>query len=360
MVYLLSHQRAAAPPRRGSRRGGRIWAVLAAGAAIALGSSGCSNSMANTLRPVGPAAARIETLWWLYLSMGTVIFLGVVAFLLVGLFRRNRAPAGTLGVDPAAERRAEQGSRRIIVYAGIAMPVAVLTVVFGSTVATLRALRTPEIPPENVIHINGRQWWWEVSYPAFQFETANELYIPVGEPVQIVLEAEDVIHSFWVPVLHGKLDLVPGQTNRFWIQADEPGEFWGVCAEYCGTQHARMAFVVIATERPQYDAWVARQQQPAAEPADDLTRAGLQTFLTTGCIECHAVRGTEATGDLGPDLTHLASRLMLASGAVENNTGNLGGWISDPQHIKPGAYMPATDLTGPQLQALLAYLQTLE
>jgi cytochrome c oxidase subunit 2 len=339
------------------RRAGALLVALLIAASLA----GCSNDTANALRPAGPAAARIETLWWLELGMGTVIFVGVVVFLLVGLFRRRRFPAGTAARDGAAtERAAERGGSRIIVWAGIAMPTVVLTVVFGSTVATLRALATPEIPPENVVHVNGRQWWWEVSYPFFQFETANEIHIPVGEPVQIVLDAEDVIHSFWVPMLHGKLDLVPGQTNRFWIQADEAGEYWGVCAEYCGTQHAKMAFVVIAEERAAYDAWVARQIEPAAQPADDLARVGLDVFLTQGCLECHNVRGTQATGNLGPDLTHLASRLMLASGTVENNTGNLGGWVADPQHIKPGAYMPATDLTGDQLQALLAYLESLE
>jgi cytochrome c oxidase subunit 2 len=189
--------------------------------------------------------------------------------------------------------------------------------------------------------------------------TANYIHIPAGVPVRVHLGSQDVIHSFWVPELHGKLDMIPGQTNSFWLQADNPGEYKGICAEFCGTQHAKMLFLVVAQPPDEFAAWLEQQQQPAAVPAEPLAQQGLQVFLTGGCVECHAVRGTDATGNLGPDLTHIASRRTLGAGILPNNPGNLGGWIADPQHIKPGNLMPDSPLTGEELQALLAYMATL-
>jgi cytochrome c oxidase subunit 2 len=249
---------------------------------------------------------------------------------------------------------------RTILVAGIILPTIVLLVVFGVTITTLRALGTPPIAAENVVHVQGNQWWWRVGYPAWQFETANEIHIPVGEPVQIVLESSDVIHSFWVPELHGKLDMIPGRTNQFWIQADEAGIYDGVCAEFCGGPHALMRFVVVAQPAEEYAAWIAAQQQPARLPSSDLAQEGLEVFLRKDCGDCHTIRGTQATGVLGPDLTHFASRQLLAAGAAPNNRGSLGGWILDPQHIKSGAFMPPTPFTGDELTALLTWMETLE
>jgi cytochrome c oxidase subunit 2 len=199
-----------------------------------------------------------------------------------------------------------------------------------------------------------------VVYPDQGIITANEIYIPVGEPVRIELTSEDVNHSFWVPELHGKLDMIPGRTNVFWLEAEQAGDFWGICAEFCGVQHANMLFLVIAQPADDFDTWLAAQQQAAVPPNDELTQFGHQIFIDASCDSCHAIAGTDAVGRLGPDLTHMASRRTLAAGILENNLGNLGGWIINPQHIKPGNLMPSSDLSGPELQALLAYLQSLE
>ncbi len=211
------------------------------------------------------------------------------------------------------------------------------------------------------IDVEGNQWWWEAAYPGYDEVTANEIHIPAGEPVLVRLASLDVIHSFWVPELAGKLDLVPGQINELWIEAAEPGVYFGQCAEFCGVQHALMAFHVVADPPEEFAAWIAEQQEPAEAPlADSLVERGRDVFLSAGCIQCHTVRGTQATGQLGPDLTHLASRDWIAAGTLENTVGNLEAWISDPQAIKPGAKMPPTELDSEELQALVAYLQSLE
>jgi cytochrome c oxidase subunit 2 len=279
------------------------------------------------------------------------VYIAVLAFLFFALRRRIQTQLD----DPAPR----QGGK-IILVAGVIIPAIVLLSVLALTINSLRVLATPDIPEELTIHVVGHQWWWEVRYPHQDIVTANELHLPIGRPVRIILSSDNVIHSFWVPELQGKLDLIPGQTNSMWLQADEPGAYWGECAEFCGTQHAKMQFVVVAKPWDEYVAWLGQQRQPAREPSDPLAQQGLQVFLTTGCIQCHRIAGTEATGKLGPDLTHLASRRTLAAGAIPNTLGNLSGWITDPQHTKPGTLMPPTDLTGTELQALLAYLASLQ
>jgi cytochrome c oxidase subunit 2 len=317
--------------------------------------AGCSNDVANALQPQGPAAGSIANLWWVLFGMGAVVYVLVLAYMGYALMhRRGQAREG--GAVAADERHGQ----RMIIWAGIVVPLIILGVVFGATVMTLRALSMGDNANANTVRVTGRQWWWEVHYPAHGFETANEIHIPVGERVQIVLDSVDVIHSFWVPSLHGKLDMTPGSTTRFWIQADAPGTYRGICAEFCGVQHANMAFAVVAQPAEEYQAWVEAQTQPAAAAVSEEQIRGAELFLNQGCLECHAIRGTDATGDLGPDLTHLASRPWLAAMTVENNRGNLGGWIADPQHIKPGALMPATPLTGADLNALIAYLEGLD
>ena len=177
--------------------------------------------------------------------------------------------------------------------------------------------------------------------------------------MQLTLTSMDVIHSFWVPQLHGKIDLIPGTATTLWLRADQPGEYRGMCAEYCGVQHAKMQFLVVAEPPDQFQAWLDLQRQPAAVPTDPLAQRGLQVFLSSSCVTCHAIRGTSATGALGPELTHLASRRTLGAGILPNTRGTLAGWIADPQSIKPGVHMPPSDLTGEQLQALVVYLETL-
>lgn len=321
--------------------------VAGAAAALSLALTGCANAPA-IIDPQGPAAREIANLWWILLGTATVVFIVVVVYLAYALVRRWE-PEPDDGPSP---RRGV----RIVIIGGIVIPAIILLATLGLTLNTLRVLATPDIPEEMVIEVVGHQWWWEIRYPYHEVVTANELHIPVGRPVQIVLQSDDVIHSFWVPELHGKLDMIPGVTNRFWIQADQPGVYWGLCAEYCGTQHAKMQFAVVASPQETYAAWIEQQRQPAAVPTDPLAQQGAGVFMNAGCLACHRIAGTEATGRLGPDLTHLAGRRTLGAGSAPNTIGHLSGWITDPQGVKPGVLMPATDLTGSELQALLAFL----
>ncbi len=183
--------------------------------------------------------------------------------------------------------------------------------------------------------------------------------MPVGEPVTITLSSADVVHSFWVPNLNRKVDAIPGRENELSFTADEPGTYRGLCAEFCGLQHAKMGFLLVADEPADFDAWLQAQAQPAARPASQSARAGERVFMDRGCAACHTIAGTGARGEVGPDLTHLASRQTIAAASLDNDRGDLGGWILDPQHIKPGAKMPGTDLSGPEVQRLLDYLQGL-
>ena len=306
----------------------------------------------SIIHPRGLAAGRIDDLWWIMFWLGSAVFLIVMGALLVALFHRRREP-----VDEQAT--AERGKKAIL-WGGIILPAIILLVVFGFTVGTLRAMSMPETDENTIIEVIGHRWWWEVHYTDHQFFTANEIHIPVGQPVQIKLTSQDVIHSFWVPQLHGKMDMNPGKTNTFWIRADEAGEYWGECAEFCGVQHAKMQFVVVAELPEEFEAWLEQQRQPAAEPVDELAQQGKQIFLSSDCINCHTIEGTNATGALGPDLTHLASRRTLGAGAIENTIGSLGGWVVDSHSIKPGNLMPETDIDGPELHALLAYLVSLK
>ena len=335
--------------------------------------AGCNNAP-SAMDPRGPAAAAIADLWWWLLGMGGAVYVVVMAYMLVALYRRRRDRRVRHGVleagrddhaeipsmdEPFVTRSSMEKGERVVLWAGIVAPTVILAIVFGMTVATLNVLATPQTVDRYTVQIVGRQWWWEVRYPNAGVITANEIHIPAGQPVRVVLSSDDVIHSLWVPELHGKLDLVPGMTNEFWLEADQPGIYRGLCAEFCGVQHAKMGFMVVAQPLDDFEAWLAAQSQPAAEPTDSLAVRGQQVFMSSTCINCHTIAGTEATGVLGPDLTHLASRQTLGAATVPNTRGNLGGWIANPQHIKPGVFMPGTPLTGDELQALIEYLTTL-
>ena len=306
--------------------------------------------------PAGPAAARIGDLFWAMTGLGAlvfVIFCGALGYALLH-HSRNLQPPG-----PESERR---GARMILLLGGL-IPGLVLIPLFIWTVQTLAALDPASRRPDLVVDVVGKQWWWEVRYrdtvPGRTFTTANELHIPVGRRVELRLASTDVIHSFWVPELHGKTDLIPGRENVTWIEADRPGEYRGQCAEYCGMQHAHMALLVVALEPAEYEAWAAGQRESAAEPADSLTRQGRQAFLASACARCHAVRGTPAGGNAGPDLTHVASRRTLAAGALPNSPGHLAGWIANPQALKPGSRMPRVPMTRDEFRLIHHYVQTL-
>ena len=346
----------------------KLWglALLIASAVL----SGCaveapaSNRTPSLLDAQGTGAAIIRGEWWLLLGTATAIFLLVVVLMAAAILRQRRQAraGGERDGDVAAAAPAAHagGGTRWIWLGGIAMPLVVLLGVFALNVRDIQALGAPPSPPTAAVRIEGHRWWWKVEYPDLGITTANQLYIPVGQAVKVELTSADVIHSFWVPQLQFKRDLIPGQTNSMWLQADEAGVYRSLCAEYCGLQHAQMHLMVVALAPADYAQWVAHEGSDAVTPGDPLAQAGQQVFLGTTCVYCHAIRGTPAAGEVGPDLTHLASRLTLAAGSLENNTGNLGGWIMDPQHIKPGALMPPALLTGQQLQELLAYLNSLE
>jgi cytochrome c oxidase subunit 2 len=301
------------------------------------------------LRPRGPSAHTVDLLWWAMLAISVVVFAVVLAMTLVAIARRRR--------PMAEEERAEpRWGSSFIAIAGVVIPVIVL----GSmSVISLRELLDIDSRPSTLrIDVVGHMWWWEARYPNGAV-TANEIHVPVGQTVGVHLSTADVIHSFWVPQLAPKLDMVPGMRNTLTLQADAPGRYRGQCAEFCGLQHAHMAFFVVAQPAAEFDAWLAAQAAPAPTPASSVGREGQSVFLTSTCAGCHTIRGTEADATVGPDLTHLASRSTIASGTLENTRDNLSAFITAPQSIKPGAVMPPTRLSPSQLAALLDYLETL-
>ncbi|MFL5801232.1 MAG: cytochrome c oxidase subunit II [Roseiflexaceae bacterium] len=326
---------------------GRAERGLVAGGALLLGSCAAPSALA----PQGPAAERIAGLWWIMFGLASTIYGVVLTLLLIGLFRRRR-------LEPEHEHRPSDG-RAWILGGGVALPVAVLILLFALTLGTMASLAAP--PSDALtVELAGHQWWWEVRYPNGQVITANELHIPAGQPVRLLLTSADVIHSFWAPELHGKIDLTPGRTSSFWIEARQPGVYRGFCAEYCGDQHAKMAFLVIAEPPDQFTTWLERQRQAAPAPTAPLAQQGLLVFQRAGCPLCHTIRDAQAATAAGPDLTHLADRRTIAAGALANTHDNLASWLKNPQAIKPGNKMPAPALTAEELQALLAYLESMK
>ena len=312
----------------------------------------------DALDPAGPNAERISDLFWYMTITASVIYLIVVAVLLYAALRRRNALRG-----PAVEARMEQRAG-VSVAAGLGVTVVVLLVTLIIDFGLGRANTTTEQEQQPVtIEIVGHQWWWEIHYedsiPQRRVSTANELYLPVGERVKLTMTSNDVIHSLWIPNLAGKRDLVPGYRTETWIQADRAGVYRGQCAEFCGHQHAKMGLTVIAVPREEFNQWIAQQLQPAATPMDSLAIAGHDVFVNGSCAMCHNITGTRASGVVGPDLTHLASRRMIGAGTLLNRRGQLAGWIVDPQGIKPGVRMPSNQLDPNELRALLAYLEGL-
>ncbi|WP_338664888.1 cytochrome c oxidase subunit II [Pararoseomonas sp. SCSIO 73927] len=281
---------------------------------------------------------------------GGAVFLVTMGFLALAFL----APQGL--------RRA-MGSRRFLIGGGIAFPVVVLTALLGYSLTVSRALTEPMSDAPLRVEIIGRQYWWEVRYPDLGegAVTANALHLPLGREVELNLTSGDVIHSVWIPNLHGKLDMIPGRVNRQRLRADRLGELRGQCTEFCGQQHALMAFDVVVQTPEDFDAWIARQRAPVPQPETEEHRRGMQVFGEAGCGACHAVRGTPWAARIAPDLSRVGSRATLAAGVLPNNLGNLAGWIAAPQDIKPGNNMPsyARSLEGSDLLALSSWLESL-
>jgi cytochrome c oxidase subunit II len=305
-----------------------------------------------------PQSEEIRHLLLIFITIATAIWVAVLLVLLFGLLRRARDSRQPLDLHLPFEHRAGT----VIYASGIATTLTVLILSVVSYGAQ-RAVFANEPNPVTV-KITGHQWWWEVQYqadsPHLSFMTANEIQVPVGRPVTVELESADVIHSFWVPSLTGKMDLITGQQNSIQFSAKTPGVYRGQCAEFCGAQHAHMAFTVRALPPDEYARWRDRQNQSAPSPSDPLGIRGEQLFRSKGCGLCHTIRGTLAGGQLGPDLTHIAARETIAAGTLPQNSGNLAAWISDPQHIKPGNLMPKTPLRSDEMIAILHYLEHLQ
>ena len=265
------------------------------------------------------------------------------------------ALALALSRTPTIDLASDLGLRLVLVVGG-AVPAAIVALYLVASLLAASALAAPAAASVSV-DVIGHQWWWEFRYG--DVATANELHIPVGERIELRLISADVIHSFWVPDLQGKTDALPSQTNRMWLLAERAGRYDGVCAEFCGVQHAWMRLVVVAEPRSDFDRWLARQGEPRRS-GSGVAAEGERMFDTHVCASCHTIRGSAANGKVGPDLTHLASRSLLGAGVLPNNTGTLRAWLADPAHFKPGVLMPNVSLSDTELDALVAYLGSLD
>ncbi|MBX9753076.1 MAG: c-type cytochrome [Roseococcus sp.] len=311
--------------------------------------AGCSG-VQTPLDPWGAQAALIAGLSHVLFLGGAAILALTMGFLALAVLARGRL-------------RAVIGSRRFVIGGGIVFPVVTLTALLVYSLGISRALTAPGAEAPLKVEIIGRQYWWEVRYPELGegAVTANELHLPVGREVELHLSSGDVIHSLWIPNLHGKMDMIPGRVNRLRLRADRIGTLRGQCTEFCGLQHSFMAFWVVTQEAAAFEAWVARQLAPVPPPATATEAEGMRLFGEHGCGACHAVRGTEFQGRLAPDLSRIGSRLSLAAGMLENRHGTLAGWIAGAQDIKPGNAMPSYGraLEGAELLAVTSWLEAL-
>ncbi|MGX9966285.1 cytochrome c oxidase subunit II [Roseomonas sp. F4] len=316
---------------------------------VLLGLGACSG-VQTPLDPWGDHAARIAVLSWVLFIGGTAIFALVMGLLAYALFAPARA-------------RQAMGTRGFVIGGGIVFPTVTLLILLVYSLGVSRAVVLPGSDDPLRIEVIGRQYWWEVRYPdaGEGAVTANELRLPVGREVELLLSSGDVIHSLWIPNLHGKMDMIPGRVNRQRVRADRPGAMRGQCTEYCGVQHTFMAFWAVAQEPAEFDAWLARQREPVPAPATEEQARGRQVFGEAGCGACHTVRGTEWQGRLGPDLSRVGSRLSIGAGMMETHRGTLAGWIAGAQDIKPGNAMPAYGrvIEGADLIAISVWLESL-
>ncbi|MGF6230634.1 cytochrome c oxidase subunit 2 [Inquilinus ginsengisoli] len=324
---------------------------VASAPAIAAPLGGCAG-IQSALAPRGTEAQEIGALFWTVTGVSAAVTILVLVVTAIAL----RGPDGWCRV---------LATDRMVVGGGIVLPVVVLSIllVYGLLVMQVGAARSRDAEGLGVT-ITGKRWWWQVVYEdrdGREIVSANELRLPVGRPVAIRLETDDVIHSFWAPQLGGKLDMIPGRSNTLTLEATEAGVSRAQCAEYCGGAHALMSMYVVALEPDAYEAWLAAEAAPASEPASEPARRGMALFLQNGCGACHAVRGTEADGTIGPDLTHVGGRLSLGAAALPNDADAFARWIADNQHVKPGNLMPPyRNLSRDELAAIAAYLEGLD
>ncbi|HZC04122.1 MAG TPA: cytochrome c oxidase subunit II [Ktedonobacterales bacterium] len=325
--------------------------------------AGCGNTSINDithtpslLDPKGPIGLQESNLFWGILIIATAVFVIVISVLIYSIIRYRARPG-------SPEPTQTHGNTKIEIAWTIA-PSVVLVLVLIATITTMFSIQQPQSSNTVTITAIGHQWWWEFQYPDQHVVTADELWIPTGTVVHINLRSDNVIHSFWVPQLGGKTDVIPGHDNSMWLQADSAGWYRGECAEFCGTQHAHMDFLVHAVSTSDYQTWIGQQQQVAAKSTETLAQAGAKYFASSPCIGCHAINGVTTTDTsklIGPNLTHFGSRQWIAGGVVDNNPANLAAWIRNPQAVKDGVDMPAfPQLTNDQINELVAYLESLK
>ena len=319
-------------------------------ATIAVMLTGCAGPQ-SAMDPAGRGAERIADLFWWMAGGAVVVWAGVVVLAIYAIRARHDFPQ---------ERRA----KLLIIGGGALIPTIVLGGLLIYGLALLPSLLAPAPPGSLRIAVTGEQWWWRVRYvpPEGQpVDLANEIRLPVGEPVEFELDSPDVNHAFWIPALGGKMDMIPGRRTRLVLEPTRTGVFRGVCAEYCGTSHALMAFPVVVMEKAEFARWLEQQRRPAAEPFEALAVTGKAHFFSNGCSACHTITGTEARGRVGPDLTHVGSRLSLGAGIMANDPENFLRWLQQTNHVKPGVTMPHFGmLPSTELRALAAYLESLQ
>ena len=320
---------------------------------VVLAVAGCGGDQ-DALHAASSQQSSIVELFWVMFGAGCVGGGLVVALLFVGWLRRERAGLTGRGGD-------DRAATRLVVILGVAVPIVLLSLLFvWADIFVVRSTAAP-VPGSTqlTVRVIAHQWWWEVRYPGTTAVTANEMHIPIDTRVDVIGTSADVIHSLWIPELNGKVELIPGITNRILLDARTAGVYRGQCSEFCGVQHAHMAIAVVAESPARFRAWLANMARPAVPPSTPEQQAGLRVFLSEPCASCHTIAGTSARGEVGPNLTHLATRATLAALTIPNTPAYLRGWIADPQAVKPGALMPSVPLTARQLDELVAYLDHL-
>jgi cytochrome c oxidase subunit II len=305
----------------------------------------------RVLNPDSPQARAILDLGVVSIIIFASIFV-IVAGIIVFALMRYRWREG----EP--EPRQLAGNRTVEII-WTAIPCVIVVALFGLTARAMR-LSDPPPAPEPDIVVTGHQWWWEGRYSKSGLVVANEFHIPTGKPISVQLESSDVLHEFWVPELARKITAVPGHPNHIWLEADKPGNYLGICSEFCGTEHAWMHFLIVAEPEADFDIWEKAQLQPARGPTNGLALKGFVLYQKSICASCHAINGATAQAQVAPDLTHFASRHQLGSGIVDNTPENLHRWMADPQQVKPGVRMPDFKFTDEQVTQIVAYLETLK
>lgn len=336
---------------------------LARAAALSLLLGGCQyQRYQSDFGAAGVEDRDFLTLFWIFLGVCGFMYALVIIFMLVGIARSRRAAEANV-VETGRHHRSHPLMRSTLIGWTALIGVGLAALAVASFFAD-RSMAKAATNEKLSVTLTGNQWWWDIRYnsgdPSKMLRTANELHLPVGVPTRIILNSSDVIHSFWVPSLAGKQDLIPGRENDITVVPKVTGMFRGQCAEYCGTQHAHMSLVVVVESYPDFINWWHHQLEPAPQPKTPLALAGYKYVVSGPCSACHNIGGTPANGQVAPDLTHLASRRSLAAGTMPMSTGNLYGWVEDPQSLKPGVKMPTIGLEPDQLHAVVAYLETLK